>query len=199
MTKINFILSLNEKLSGLPKEEIEERLSFYSEMIEDRMEEGFSEEEAVAAVGDVEEIAEQIIKEVPLVKIAKEKIKTQRSFKAWEIVLLVIGSPVWLAVLISVLAVIFSVYVSLWSVIVSLWAVFASFIGCAIGGLISGIAFLLAGKEFSGIALLAGAIIFSGISIIFFFLCKLATNGILLFTKRIALLIKKCFLKKEEK
>ena len=44
MTKINFILLLSEKLKNLPEKEVEERLSFYSEMIEDRMEEGFSEE-----------------------------------------------------------------------------------------------------------------------------------------------------------
>lgn len=38
MTKLQFLMALHEKLSGLPREE--ERLSFYSEMIEDRMEEG---------------------------------------------------------------------------------------------------------------------------------------------------------------
>ena len=63
MTKLNFILSLNEKLSGLPQNDIEERLRFYTEMIEDRMEEGLSEEEAVLAVGSVDEIAEQILAE----------------------------------------------------------------------------------------------------------------------------------------
>ena len=50
MTKLNFLLSLNEKLAGLPKNEIEEHLNFYVEMIEDRIEDGMPEEEAVAAL-----------------------------------------------------------------------------------------------------------------------------------------------------
>ena len=78
MTKIKFLLSLHDKLSGLPQDEVEERLNFYSEMIEDRIEEGFSEEDAVAAVGSVDEIAEQIVAQIPLSKMAMEKIKPKR-------------------------------------------------------------------------------------------------------------------------
>ena len=51
---------LREELMGLPQDEIEERLDFYSEMIEDRMEEGLSEEVAVAEIGIPAEIAAQI-------------------------------------------------------------------------------------------------------------------------------------------
>ena len=133
MTKMQFLMSLHNKLSGLPQNEIEERLNFYSEMIEDRIEEGVSEEEAVAQIGTVDEIAEQIIADIPLTKIAKEKIKPKRHIKAWEIVLLILGSPLWLSVLIAIFAVIFSFYVCLWAVIISLWASFVAIIGGAIG------------------------------------------------------------------
>ena len=78
MTKLQFLLSLHNKLSGLPQNEIEERLNFYSEMIEDRIEDGLSEEEAVSEIGTVDEIAEQIVSDIPLTKIAKEKIKPKR-------------------------------------------------------------------------------------------------------------------------
>ena len=40
MTKLQFLMALHEKLPGLHREKMEERLEFYSEMIEDRMEEG---------------------------------------------------------------------------------------------------------------------------------------------------------------
>ena len=73
MTKLQFLLALHDKLAGLPRNEVEERLNFYSEMIEDRMEDGLSEEEAVAAVGSIDEIAEQITADIPLIKIVKEK------------------------------------------------------------------------------------------------------------------------------
>ena len=54
MTKIKFLIELHNRLSGLPKDDVEERLSFYSEMIEDRIEDGLSEEEAVEAVATEE-------------------------------------------------------------------------------------------------------------------------------------------------
>ena len=61
-------------------------------MLDDQMEEGLSEEEAVAAVGPVDEIVRQIIADTPLAKLAKERMRPRRQLKAWEIVLLVLGS-----------------------------------------------------------------------------------------------------------
>ena len=50
MRKQEFLSALKRSMKGLPKSEIDERISFYSEMIDDRVEEGFSEEEAVAMI-----------------------------------------------------------------------------------------------------------------------------------------------------
>jgi len=198
MTKLKFLLSLHDRLSGLPQDDVEERLNFYSEMIEDRMEEGLSEEEAVSAVGSVDEIAVQIIADIPLIKITKEKIKPKRRLKAWEIVLLVLGSPIWLSLLIAAFAVILSLYVSLWSVIISFWAVFASLIGCAFGGIIAGLGFALGNNRLTGIAMIGAGIVCVGLAIFLFFGCRAATKGTLLLTRKIALGIKNCFVKKEE-
>ena len=46
MRKQEFMDDLRSRLSALPPPELEERLSFYEEIINDRMEEGLSEEEA---------------------------------------------------------------------------------------------------------------------------------------------------------
>ena len=127
MNKQEFLLNLRNLLSGLPEKDIEERLSFYGEMIDDRVsEEKITEEEAVSLVGSVEEIASQIIIETPVLKIAKEKIKKGRRFSWWEILVIALGSPIWLSLLIAVLAVVFAVYISAWAIIISLWAVFVS-------------------------------------------------------------------------
>lgn len=75
MSKQEFLEPLRRGLSGLPREDIEERLKFYSEMLEDRMEEGLSEEEAVSAAGSVDEIVAQAVADIPLAKIAKERIR----------------------------------------------------------------------------------------------------------------------------
>lgn len=57
MSKEEFLAQLRRGLAGLPQEDVEERLTFYSETIDDRIEEGLTEEAAVADVGDVDEIA----------------------------------------------------------------------------------------------------------------------------------------------
>ena len=59
MTKQNFLDKLRTKLKALPKKEVEECLSFYSEMIDDRIEEGLSECDAVSAIGDVNKITKE--------------------------------------------------------------------------------------------------------------------------------------------
>lgn len=198
MTKLQFLLSLHDRLSGLPKDDVEERLHFYSEMIEDRMEDGLSEEEAVSAVGSVDEIAAQIVADIPLAKIAKEKIKPKRRLKVWEIVLLALGSPIWLSLLIAAFAVTLSLYASLWSVIISLLAVFGSLIGCAVGTIAAGTVLAFGSNSLAGVAMIGAGSVCAGLSVFLFFGCKAATKGILLLTKKIGSRIKRCFLKKEE-
>lgn len=195
MCKQEFLAQLRKGLSGLPQRDIEERLSFYSEMIDDRMEEGLSEDEAVLAVGSVEEIVSQIIGDIPLAKLAKERVKGNRRLKSWEIVLLVLGSPLWLSLGIAAFAVIFSVYVSLWSVIISLWAVFVSFVGCFIGGLMAGIVVACTGNVLPGIAVLAAGLLCAGLSIFAFYGCSAVTRGFSLLTRKTAVWIKNCFVK----
>ncbi|MBQ2237179.1 MAG: hypothetical protein II317_03625, partial [Clostridia bacterium] len=140
----------------------------------------------------------QIVSDTSLIKIAKERIKQKRQIKAWEIVLLILGSPIWLSLGLAVFAVILSLYISLWAVIISLWAIFASTVACCIGGVLSCIVFTLSGNSISGFAILSAGIVCAGLSIFMFYGCKTATNGILILTKKIAIWIKNCFIKKEK-
>ncbi len=198
MNKQEFLIELRKSLQGLPQEDIEERLTFYREMIEDRIEEGLSEEEAVSAAGTVEEIASQVVAETPFTKIAKERVKPKRRLNALEIVLLVLGSPIWVSLGIAAVAVIFSVYVSLWSVIISLWSVFASLVGCAFAGIVAGVSFMYFKSILTGVVMLSASLVCAGLSIFAFYGCKAVTDGIILLTKKFALWIKNCFIKKEE-
>ncbi|MDO4831573.1 MAG: DUF1700 domain-containing protein [Clostridia bacterium] len=198
MNKHDFLAQLRKGLSGLPQDDIEERLTFYGEMLDDRIEEGLSEEEAVSAIGDVEEIVRQAVADIPLAKIAKERIKPQRRLKAWEIVLLAIGSPIWLSLGVAAVAVILALYVSIWAIIVSLWAVFGAFAACAIVSLPECVIFAAYGSGASGLAILSAGIVCAGFSIMMFYGCKKATKGILMLTKRITIWVKNCFIKKEE-
>ena len=195
MNKNDFLAKLCLGLLGLPEEDIEERIAFYGEMIDDRIEEGATEAEAVADIGSPEEIARQTIEEYPLARLVKKKMKPKRRLCAWEIVLLVLGSPVWLPLLISAFAVVFALYVVLWAVIICLWATFASFVGAASGGIASGIIFIIEGNVLSGAAMIGAGIFLAGLAIFVFFGCRAATKGIILLTKKLARSIKNCFIR----
>lgn len=198
MNKQEFLDGLRKGLSGLPQADIEERLTFYGEMLDDRIEEGLSEEEAVAAAGSVNEIVRQTVADIPLAKIAKERIKPKRRLKAWEIVLLALGSPIWISLGVAAAAVIFALYVTVWSVIASFWSVFASLAVCAATGVPMCVVFVAGDSGAAGIAVLSAGIVCAGLSVFMFFGCLQATKGILFLTKKFAIWLKNCFIKKEE-
>ena len=178
MNKLQFLQALRKRLSALPKADLEERLRFYSEMIEDRMEEGLSEAEAVAAVGSADTIAAQILEDIPhsVYKPAK---------KGWEIALLILGFPLWFPLLVAAFAVVLSLYASLWAVIISLWAVFAALAVCGLALLIGGIVSAFGAMISLGIALVGGSLVCAGLSIFLFFGCKALTKGTCVLTKKL--------------
>ena len=63
MNKKEFLAALRAGLAGLPEADVQHWLDFYSEIIDDRMEEGMTESEAVADVGSVHTIVTQILSE----------------------------------------------------------------------------------------------------------------------------------------
>ena len=197
MRKDEFIAILRTKLSGLPKREVEERLAFYGEMIDDRIEEGILEEDAVNAVGNVDEVAAQIISDIPLVKCIKQKLTPKNKPGGWTIALLILGFPVWFPLLISAFAVVFSSYVSLWAVVVSLWAVFVSLAATAVGGVLGGFVLLCCGYLATGLALIGAALVCAGLGALSFYACKATTKACAVCTKNTALFIKKLCIRKE--
>ena len=182
MTTAEFTEALRQGLPGLPREDLEERLAFYAEMIEDRMEEGLTEEEAVAGLGPVEEVIGQIAAETPLVKLVKERVKPKRALRAWEIVLLVLGSPIWVYLLISAAAILFSLYVTIWAVAVSLWAVDLSLAAGALAGLAGGFLFLVKGRLLLACCSLGAALLCAGLAILMFFFCLWLSNSLVMGT-----------------
>lgn len=196
MNKQEFITGLRSKLNGLPKQDVEERLSFYIEMIDDRIEEGSTEEDAVKGIGSVDAVAQQILSEIPLSKIVKEKIKPKRSLKAWEITLLTVGSPIWVSLLISAFVVVLSLYISFWAVIISCYAGGLSIVAGAFGGMVAGVFFICIGHGATGTITIGAATVCAGLSILSFYGCKELTKIAIRLMKKTVLAIKKCFIVK---
>ena len=197
MSKQEFLDCLRKGLSSLPQEDIEERLKFYSEMIDDRIEEGLSEMEAVSAIGTADAIITQVLADTPLTKLVREKITPKKHLKAWGIVLLVLGSPIWFSLLIAAFAIILAAYIVVWSVVITLWSIEASFAACTLGGILSAAVFTFQGNGLTGLAMLSAGVICAGLSVFMFYGSKAATKGALLLTKKMALGIKTLFVGKE--
>lgn len=196
MNKNEFLKELEIRLQVFDKSEIENRLTYYSEIIEDHIEDGQNEEQAVDSLGNMDTIINEILQQTPITKLAKAKLN-RKTLRGWEIALLIIGLPLWFPLLIAAFAVILSVYVSIWSVIISLWATFASVVACGFAGMIAGMGFILTGSTLSGVALIGAGITLAGLSIFLFFGCKAATDGTIWLTKIMVLKFKNSFIKKE--
>ena len=182
MTKKEFLFSLRARLKGLPREDIDERVGFYSEMIDDRMEEGLSEEDAVLDIGSLDDIAAEILKNSPRSDSANTKNERARKLRTWETVLLAAGSPIWFLLIIAAVSVILSLYVTLWALVISAWAIFAAFAGGAIGCVIGGTAFAVIGNGIIAAAVIGIAITLLGLAILAFIGCKAATKGTVILT-----------------
>lgn len=196
MNKSEFLVALRKKLNGVPEEDINKSLDFYAEMIDDRVEDGMSEEEAVEALGSMEEIINQILSEVSLPKLVKEKVRPKQTLKVWEIVLLVLGAPVWVPLVFSLCCVGVSAYLTVWVMIISLYALDLSvalsgfaLVAMAFAALVQG-NFAVFGMIF-GCGLMA-----VGLSILLFFGFNLVTKGILWLSKKILIGIKGLFIRK---
>ena len=196
MNKNEFLATLRERLQGLPEEDIIKSMDFYGEMIDDRMEDGMSETEAVEALGNIEEIISQILSEVSLPKLVKERVKPKRALKAWEIVLLVLGAPLWIPLSAAVILTVLAIYLSVWSVIISLYVVDLAVVICGIAFIRLAVAFLFGGQFVPGGAAFGAGLVCIGLSILLFFAFNLVTKGILWVSKKVLLGIKGLFIGK---
>ena len=111
MNKQEFLKALKKELSSLKRQERAEQLRFYSEMIDDKMEEGLTEAEATASIGHPAAIAKEIFDEE---KTDARGAKEKRKLRACEILVLVLGSPLWVSLLIAFLAVGIALFAVLW-------------------------------------------------------------------------------------
>lgn len=201
MNKAEFLKELQQRIQEYPVDETKKSMEYYAEMIDDRMEDGMSESEAVASLGSVEQIAEQIKCELPITTLVKQKTKEKTKGKrmpVWAIVLLVIGFPLWGSILIFTIGMVLVFYALIWCFDILLWCFVLAFGASALAG-IAGFFVCLFKGAFGSAFLYLGATLFTGGIGIFTFLGSLLiTKGICHGTKWCFLQIKKGLIGKEE-
>ena len=197
MNKEVFLSELRKKLSGLPQSDIDERVSFYAEMIDDRVEDGMTEEAAIEQIGSVESVVETIMSEYPLSKLVKAKVKPEKKMPVWAIILLVLGFPVWFPLLVSVLSVIGSVYLTLWCIVITLYALALGLAAGSIGSFVAMIVAFAGGEALLGVACFGCFLALGGMSVLLFFGSNYTVKGVVWLTKKMLLGIKSMFIGKE--
>ena len=198
MNKNEFIFTLREKLIKFPKVEVDERISFYSEIIDDYIEDGLTEDEAVSKIGSIDEIIEQISSEIPLSKILLNNVKPGRKLRVWEIILLVLGAPIWLSLLVSIAAGLISVFAGLWAGVISIFGVSFGFMIGGILGAILGILFIFIKSLTEGLIMVGAGLVIAGVGMLLLPLAKLLSQLLIKLIKLIIRLIKKAFVNKED-
>lgn len=198
MNKEEFLNELKKGLSGIPENDRNERVTFYSEMIDDRIEEGMSEEEAVSAIGDVNKIISQIMAETPMTTIVKERVnKKKGGISPSTLILIVILFPLWLPILAVVFGLTIALFATLWSLVVAFYAVTVALVVGGAGSIVWVLGMLITG-HLTGAALGLGAGLFCiGLGILMVFGCIAFTKGAIKLTVDVLVSIKKKLVGKE--
>lgn len=197
MLKHKFLQELSQRLEGLSSKDIESSVEYYSEMIDDRIEDGVIEEQAVACVGSPADAANQILKDMPITKLVKARMKPKNKLPIWAIILLILGAPIWLSLLVTLVSVVFSVYVVMWVAVIVLWAAYGSLWACGGAAVTYAVIPLTQGNIGAGLFLVGAGLIVVGLALFMHYGCTYATKGICRVSKKIFRGIKSCFIKKE--
>lgn len=168
MNRDSWLAALREALRGLPEADIARSADYYTELIEDCMEDGQSEAEAVAALPAPEEAAAQILLEQPLGRVVRAKA-ARRKLGAWEIVLLVLGSPVWLPLLLTLAVLVLTAYLLVWVAVAVLWVLVLSAGVTALAGPVGLVFGLLNGTVGSAVFALGVGLMGAGFAILLTF------------------------------
>lgn len=194
MNKVEFLNQLRKQLAGLPKDDLDNRISFYEEAINDRIDDGKSEEEAVADIGSIDEVVREIAKDTPLVSLVKEKIKPKRSLRVWEIVLIAVGFPLWFPLALTALILALVGYLLIWVWVIVTYSVELALTVSSVACLVAFFAYLGAGEM--NLMCLGASIMCGGGAVLLFFGCIGATKVTIKLSKKIIVGIKTMFIRK---
>ena len=145
MTRTQFLEGLRQELNGLPKQEIEQTLHYYTEIIADRMEEGMTEEQAVAKMEPMHVIAKRVLTDF------KGNTMTKRKVSGFLIALLILGFPLWFPLILTGAVLMVVVLTLVWVLVLTLWSIC---LGLFSGGM-AAIVTLFIGNYHSGLPFVA--------------------------------------------
>ena len=123
MNKTDFMLQLNNALhkAHVPQNEARDAVQFYAECVDERVEDGATEAEAIEGLGSIDSIVESVVADLP--KAARGIGRLDSGNKALKVILLVLTFPVWGSILVSLALVAAALIAVLWSLLAAAAAV----------------------------------------------------------------------------
>ncbi len=197
MTKEIFLHQLRIRLSRLPEAEIQKRLDYYSEMIDDMLEDGISEENAIASFGPVDQVAQHILQDTSLATLVKQTARPKKGWTAPAIILAIVGAPLWIPLGIAVLAVILAVFVCILALIAVVFALVFTLGAAGIALIARAFAILTTAGLCYTIFTIGAALILAGLCLLAFLGAKQTAVWLICLSKRIFVYIKSLFIGKE--
>lgn len=176
MNKQDFLALVRRQIEGLPPEDRDKALTFYGEMIDDRIEEGMTEEQAVSALGSVDEIAAQIFADAPQAVPVSTALRSRR-LSTGERLLLIFSSPVWAPLLLAAALIVLAVYIVLWSAVVVLYAADLSLAAGCLAGVGGGVVLASVGQPVQALLFMGAGLVCAGLAVFLFFGCNAAAAG----------------------
>lgn len=200
MREAEFFATLRERLKGMNQEDLERSLEYYREMIADSIEDGMTEDEAVEALGSMDEIvaslqagsaAETVQEAEPTAPNPPQRRGAR--LRWWHVLLIVLGSPIWLSIAAALLALLIALYVVLWAVVLVFWAVDAALYACGVALALKSLVAYGSGLWPAGMLLFGAGMVLFGLAVFWMFLSALVTKGIAKLSRAIMRGIIRCF------
>lgn len=165
MQKTDFLMLLRQKISILPQHEIEQTLEYYSEIIDDYIESGYTPEQAVAQMGGVDNVAAQVLAggQIPVYETYGVQKRKKSGFA---IAMLILGFPLWFPLLIAAFSIILALAIVLATLaIVVPWSLVVAFGASAIGLLVGTAVVLTSEGIVSAVLALGAALVFAALCV----------------------------------
>ena len=140
MSKAEFLRALRANLGQMPPEELAKQLAYYEELIDDMLEDGMSEQDAMAKLGDPAAVAQELLTQLPLATLVKTGVRPKGGWTVPLILLMILGAPCWLPIVISIGAVLLSLLIVLW-VLVLVYAVVVLALGLSAIAILAAVPF----------------------------------------------------------
>ncbi len=157
----------------MPISETGKVLSYYSESLQDRIEDGMTEEEAIKSFESIDQIVKNLEDEIPLSAVVKDKVinKTTKNKNmtlatiVLTIIAVILTSPIWIIILALLFSIAVAVVAVFWSIPIIIVSMYVSLYPVAISGIFFGFSRMFTVSFPTGLAYLGVGVASAGLAI----------------------------------